>query len=298
VASTVTVLDPAARGAIWANAARAEVLWRESRALRLLSAESIARARATRDRILRGRARRESLHASAFARLQARMGTMAVIEQAKGIIMARERCGPGEASGLLRRACQRANVKLHEQAAQMIEQIASGKDSGNVTSNWPPATWHQGPRTQARSSGGERPRGATMGDCGPGGPTRLHARSFEAVRRESKALVHSSEQSRARARATRDQIRQGRTQREILQDSAFARLRAKMTTLPVIEQAKGIIMAQQECGPQEAFDLLRRASQRANVKLHVVAARIVAHVASPPAETTVHPTRPPRQRRP
>ena len=48
----------------------------------------------------------------------------------------------------------------------------------------------------------------------------------------------------------------------------------------MIEQAKGIIMAQQRCGPDEAFDLLRRASQRTNIKLHLLAAQIVKHVAS------------------
>ena len=45
--------------------------------------------------------------------------------------------------------------------------------------------------------------------------------------------------------------------------------------MPVIEQGKGVIMAQQGCTPEEAFDLLRRASQRANVKVHVLAAQIV-----------------------
>ena len=52
--------------------------------------------------------------------------------------------------------------------------------------------------------------------------------------------------------------------------------------MPVIEQAKGILMAQHRCGPDEAFDLLRRASQRANVKVSVLATRIVEQVASPP----------------
>jgi AmiR/NasT family two-component response regulator len=66
----------------------------------------------------------------------------------------------------------------------------------------------------------------------------------------------------------------------MLQESAFARLRARQETMPVIEQAKGIIMAQQRCGPDEAFDLLRQASQRTNVKVHVLAAQIVEHVAS------------------
>jgi dihydrodipicolinate synthase/N-acetylneuraminate lyase len=47
----------------------------------------------------------------------------------------------------------------------------------------------------------------------------------------------------------------------------------------VIEQAKGIIMAQNGCWPEEAFDLLRRASQRANVKVRELAVQIVEHVA-------------------
>jgi two-component system, response regulator / RNA-binding antiterminator len=45
-------------------------------------------------------------------------------------------------------------------------------------------------------------------------------------------------------------------------------------------QAKGIIMDRQRCGPEEAFDLLRWASQRTNVKLHVLAARIVERAVS------------------
>ena len=40
---------------------------------------------------------------------------------------------------------------------------------------------------------------------------------------------------------------------------------ARLDTMPVIEQAKGILMAQRGCGPEEAFDLLRQASQRFNV---------------------------------
>jgi ribosomal protein L19 len=53
-----------------------------------------------------------------------------------------------------------------------------------------------------------------------------------------------------------------------------------MGTMPVIEQAKGIVIAQQRCGPDEAFDLLRRISQRTNVKLHVLAAQIVERASS------------------
>ena len=48
--------------------------------------------------------------------------------------------------------------------------------------------------------------------------------------------------------------------------SAYARLQARLDTMPVIEHAKGILMAQQRCGPDQAFELLLPASQRANVR--------------------------------
>jgi hypothetical protein len=66
----------------------------------------------------------------------------------------------------------------------------------------------------------------------------------------------------------------------MLRDSAFARMQARLDTMPVIEQAKGVLMAQHRCGPEEAFDLLRRASQRANLKVSVLAEQIVEQVAT------------------
>jgi AmiR/NasT family two-component response regulator len=68
---------------------------------------------------------------------------------------------------------------------------------------------------------------------------------------------------------------------EILHDSAFARLQARLDSMPVIEQAKGTVMARNRCGPDEAFELLRRASQRANIKVSVLAERIVQQIVSP-----------------
>ena len=44
-------------------------------------------------------------------------------------------------------------------------------------------------------------------------------------------------------------------------------LRRAMQTRALIEQAKGILMAQQRLTAQAAFDRLREASQRSNVKL-------------------------------
>jgi anti-anti-sigma factor len=69
---------------------------------------------------------------------------------------------------------------------------------------------------------------------------------------------------------------------ELLQRSAYARLVARLQTMPVIEQAKGIIMAQSGCGDAEAFDMLRRASQRSNVPVRELAAQLVAKSAGKP----------------
>jgi AmiR/NasT family two-component response regulator len=80
-----------------------------------------------------------------------------------------------------------------------------------------------------------------------------------------------------------------RTRKALLQRSEYARLLARLQTMPVIEQAKGIIMAQSRCGQAEAFDLLRRASQRGNVPVRDLAAQLVAKTTrarpSPQGET-------------
>jgi GAF domain-containing protein len=48
-----------------------------------------------------------------------------------------------------------------------------------------------------------------------------------------------------------------------------------MQSRAAIEQAKGIIMAQQRCTPDEAFDVLVRTSQQRNLKLRDLAQTIV-----------------------
>jgi GAF domain-containing protein len=52
-----------------------------------------------------------------------------------------------------------------------------------------------------------------------------------------------------------------------------------MRSRAVIEQAKGILMAQRQCTADEAFEFLTQASQRANKKLRDIAAAIVEHTA-------------------
>ena len=88
--------------------------------------------------------------------------------------------------------------------------------------------------------------------------------------------------------------RAARTDPDRLRYSAYARLQARLASMPVIEQAKGILMAQQGCSEDQAFDALRRASQRENIKVRDLAASIVARAARPapgrrpsgPASTT------------
>ncbi len=48
-----------------------------------------------------------------------------------------------------------------------------------------------------------------------------------------------------------------------------------MSSRAVIEQAKGVLMAQRKIRADVAFDLLREVSQRANVKLHLVAQAVI-----------------------
>ena len=65
--------------------------------------------------------------------------------------------------------------------------------------------------------------------------------------------------------------------RKRMRYSAFLRLEAQVESMPVIEQAKGILM--RECGwtADQAFDAMRRASQRSNIRVRDLAATIVAN---------------------
>lgn len=61
-----------------------------------------------------------------------------------------------------------------------------------------------------------------------------------------------------------------------------AQLQAALTSRAVIDQAIGVVMGQNRCGADEAFAVLRTASQNRNVKLRAVAEEIVAAVSSRP----------------
>lgn len=52
-------------------------------------------------------------------------------------------------------------------------------------------------------------------------------------------------------------------------------LQTALRSRPVIDYAIGVLMAQTACGPERAFELLKRASQDNNIKLRDLAAQIV-----------------------
>jgi transcriptional regulator with GAF, ATPase, and Fis domain len=62
------------------------------------------------------------------------------------------------------------------------------------------------------------------------------------------------------------------------QNSENANLRVALSSRSVIDQAIGILMAQQHCSLEDAFAILRKASQGRNIKLRDVAAQVVASV--------------------
>lgn len=64
-----------------------------------------------------------------------------------------------------------------------------------------------------------------------------------------------------------------------------ANLRAALETRTVIDMAVGIIMAQNRCSQEDAFDILKAASSTRNSKLHDVAASVVNALGHGPART-------------
>ncbi|WP_172382492.1 ANTAR domain-containing protein [Streptomyces sp. MNP-20] len=58
----------------------------------------------------------------------------------------------------------------------------------------------------------------------------------------------------------------------------YAHLREAMVRRPVVDQARGVVMAVGDCGAQEAWEVLVGTSQRTNTTLREVAGMVVASV--------------------
>jgi hypothetical protein len=110
--------------------------------------------------------------------------------------------------------------------------------------------------------------------------SRALAEQLRAAQRNSAETLRLREAAWARAERIRALWLAAHPDADRLRYSAYARLQARLATMPVIEQAKGIIMAQCGWSADQAFDALRRASQRENIKVRDLAAAIVAKTAS------------------
>jgi GAF domain-containing protein len=66
--------------------------------------------------------------ASLAQQMQAAMDSRAVIEQAKGIVMAERRCTAEEAFGMLVKVSQDSNRKLRDVAAALVARVAEGRN--------------------------------------------------------------------------------------------------------------------------------------------------------------------------
>jgi GAF domain-containing protein len=83
-------------------------------------AEAFARQAAAALTIVTRRAKQTEL----TDQLRAALASRSVIDQAMGVLMARNRCGPEEAFGRLRSASQRQNRKLRDIATEVVEAVA------------------------------------------------------------------------------------------------------------------------------------------------------------------------------
>ena len=116
---------------------------------------------------------------------------------------------------------------------------------------------------------------------------RVLAAQHHAAQRDAAETLQLVRAARERAEQVRALWLAGATGAERLRYSAYARLQARLDSMPVVEQAKGIIMAQCGWPEEQAFDALRRASQRENIKVRDLAAKVVAQTMHP---ATARPT--------
>lgn len=127
------------------------------------------------------------------------------------------------------------------------------------------------------------------------------SRAQGTVRRAERVLqktqVAKQEYQQAYARAERLHEVWLSARKDRMRYSAYARMQARLASMPVIEQAKGIIMAQSHCGAAEAFTMLRQASQRSNVPVRELAAQIVANTVRTGTPAAVPDTHSPASRR-
>lgn len=126
-----------------------------------------------------------------------------------------------------------------------------------------------------------------MPETSPGTGRSGQAPLLEDLRSRRARAWHAAQDAWARAQAVQAQQAEAAnlSPPDLLTVSLYARLQAQLATMPVIEQAKGVLMTQHGCDPGQAFDLLRRTSQRSHMPVRALAEQIVNYVQQPRSDS-------------
>ena len=146
----------------------------------------------------------------------------------------------------------------------------------------PAEVWQDGRWTQWRAAAereGFRSAAALPASAGPGAGIALNVYFEDDDQADTDRLVRAAMFAEQIARVMALCIRIA--EQTVINDD----LAAAMASRSVIDQAIGIIMAQNRCTAEEAFEILRSASSHRNIKLRDVAIAVVQGIAGsvPPA---------------
>jgi GAF domain-containing protein len=108
------------------------------------------------------------------------------------------------------------------------------------------------------------------------GALNLYAATPEAIAGSPRAEAESLAQQCAAALTV--------SLRQVRQNQAQQQLAEAMVSSSIIDQAIGVLMAQQRCDETTAFGLLRQASQNRNRKLRDIATQIITNVSGKPPQ--------------
>lgn len=116
-----------------------------------------------------------------------------------------------------------------------------------------------------------------MPEAGPGTDPVKEAGWLDTLRSRSEQTWRDAQAAWARAQEIQTrQVQAAKDHaRELRSFSLSAGLEARLVSLPVIEQAKGVLVAQQGCDADQAFDLLCQTAQRSNLPVRDLAEQIV-----------------------
>jgi AmiR/NasT family two-component response regulator len=112
-----------------------------------------------------------------------------------------------------------------------------------------------------------------MPEAGPGTGPAEEPGWLDSLRARSEQAWQDAQAAWALAQDI--QARQEKAAKGSARESRTARLEARLASMLVVEQAKGVLIAQQGCDADQAFELLCRAAHRSSLPVRELAEQIV-----------------------